>query len=301
MKEKLKSFYRFLSPRHSTVHLDHPVDPRPRYGHGLPPHPQLEKLIAAGRDTYSSYLAHAGALAGHMQRIRRSGEEADADAPQWNNGFLPGLDIVGIYTMLHQHRPARYIEVGSGNSTKVARRVITDHGLATEIVSIDPFPRASIDHLAHRVLRQRLEDLPDVQWIIDELGKDDILFIDNSHRVLPNSDATVFFLELLPRLKPGVIVHVHDIYLPHDYPQFMCDRFYSEQYLLAAFLLADPVRYRTLLPAWYISQDPELSALAAPLWDHPHLEGVERHGCSFWLRIGGGGWDGVPAAGEGLL
>jgi hypothetical protein len=82
-----------------------------------------------------------------------------------------------------------------------------------------------------------------------------------------------------------VIVHIHDIYLPYDYPQFMCDRAYSEQYMLAAFVLANPAKYATILPNYYISEDKELSGILAPLWAHPNLEGVERHGGSYWLRI----------------
>ena len=79
-----------------------------------------------------------------------------------------------------------------------------------------------------------------------------ILFINNSHRVLPNSDVVVLFLEVLPWLAPGVIVHIHDVYLPHDYPKFMCDRGYSEQYFLATFLLANPAKYKTLLTNYFI-------------------------------------------------
>jgi hypothetical protein len=62
-----------------------------------------------------------------------------------------------------------------------------------------------------------------------------------------------------------VIVHIHDIYLPYDYPQDMCDRFYSEQYVLAALLLANPARYELLFPGIFVSEDKELSGLLAPL------------------------------------
>ncbi|NJK83357.1 MAG: class I SAM-dependent methyltransferase [Saprospiraceae bacterium] len=168
-------------------------------------------------------------------------------------------------------------------TTKVAAKSITDHQLGTKITSIDPAPRREIDHLVHHIIRTPFEQI-DYNFIFS-LKKNDILFIDNSHRVLPNSDATVFFLEVLPRLQSGVIVHLHDIYLPCDYPPFMCDRFYSEQYMLAAFLLANPQKYNILLPNYFISEDTELSASIAPIWEHPHLEGVERHGGSFWLQI----------------
>jgi hypothetical protein len=90
----------------------------------------------------------------------------------------------------------------------------------------------------------------------------------------------------LPKLKPGVIVHIHDIYLPYDYPQFMCDRFYSEQYPLAMCILANPKRYNTLMPNYFVSEDAELAKVLSPLWQSAHMSEVERHGGSFWLQIG---------------
>lgn len=113
----------------------------------------------------------------------------------------------------------------------------------------------------------------------------DILFVDNSHRCLPNSDATALFFDLLPYLKKGVIVHVHDIYIPYDYPQFMCDRFYSEQYVLAAFLLANPEKYKPIFPCIFVSENKELSSSLSQLWNHPNTKNVEPHGGSFWFEI----------------
>ena len=94
-----------------------------------------------------------------------------------------------------------------------------------------------------------------------------------------------FFLEILPKLKKGVIVHIHDIYLPYDYPQFMCDRFYSEQYGLAMYLLANSDKYQTILPNYFITEDKELSSIIEPIWNHSNLNDVERHGGSFWFKI----------------
>lgn len=280
----IKSLYRFLSPKFQNVFLDYKVRFSPRYGHGKPAHPGLYDVISSRNDTYRDFLEKALAYKENLQQIRPAGKEANASLPAWNNGFLPGLDIVAIYAMLAIHKPKKYIEVGSGNSTKVAHKAKKEQELDTQIVSIDPFPRAEIDHLADKVVRKPFEDVSYDEILALEAG--DILFIDNSHRVLPNSDATVFFLEILPRLKPGVIVHIHDIYLPYDYPQFMCDRAYSEQYMLAAFVLANPEKYETILPNYYISEDKALSGILAPLWEHPNLEGVEKHGGSYWLRIG---------------
>ena len=160
-----------------------------------------------------------------------------------------------------------------------------DNKLNTVITSIDPFPRANIDHLANVVIRKPLEAFTDFDFIINELEPNDILFIDNSHRCLPNSDATVTFLELLPHLKKGVIVHIHDIYIPYDYPQFMCDRFYSEQYMLAAFIIANPQKYKPIFPCIFVSEDKELAQKLNPIWDSENTKTVEKHGGSFWLQI----------------
>ncbi len=281
----IKQLYRFLSPKYQNLFLDYKVDLKPRYGHGKPPHQGLYEIINAHREQYRMFLSEALSHKEAIREIKDAREETDPVKPVWNNGFLPGLDIVGIYTMLSVFKPQRYIEIGSGNSTKVAYKAKKEQQLATEIISIDPMPRADIDRLADRIIRRPFENI-DFD-ILQELNENDILFVDNSHRILPNSDAMVFFLEILPRLKKGVIVHIHDVYLPYDYPQFMCDRFYSEQYGLAMYLLANPDKYVPLLPNYFIYEDQELSGHIAPLWEHEDLRNVERHGGSFWLQVNG--------------
>lgn len=279
----LKQLFRFLSPRYQNLFLEYKVKLKPRYGHGLPAHPELYKIIDANRETYIKLLKKALANKKNIWAIRDSKVETDNDKPAWNNGYLPGLDIIGIYTMLARFKPKRYIEIGSGNSTRVAHKAFVEKDLSTEFISIDPKPRAEIDQLPNRMIREPFENV--TLDIVAELNANDILFLDNSHRILPNSDSMVFFMEILPRLKRGVIVHLHDIYLPYDYPQFMCDRFYSEQYGLAIYLLANPDKYETILPNYFISEDKELSELIAPIWDHENLKDVERHGGSYWIRI----------------
>ncbi len=281
--DKLKSIYRFISGKHQTVHLDYKVDAKPRFP--STGHPQLKEIIERNRGEYETLLTSFLGYKEQIQGIQTSDVEKDENQPAWNNEFLPGLDIVGIYGMIATQKPKKYIEIGSGNSTKVARKAIKDNNLETQIISIDPYPRANIDHLSDKVIREPFENLKDIQFILDELNENDILFIDNSHRVFPNSDAMICFLELLPQLKKGVIVHIHDIYLPYDYPQFMCDRFYNEQYMLAAFVLANPEKYHTILPNFFISEDQGLSKAIAPIWEHANLKDVEKHGGSYWLQI----------------
>lgn len=280
----IKTIYRFLHPRFQTLFLEYPVDMKPRHGHGAGPAlAGLLEIVEAARPRYRTEIAKLTKYKEQLSRINTSDVETNPVEPIYNNGFLPGLDIAALYGILAENRPRHYVEIGSGNSTKVAHRARRDLGLGFEITSIDPAPRAEIDQLADHIIRQPFERCE--LDLADFLEPGDVLFVDNSHRILPNSDATVFFLEVLPRLRPGVIVHVHDIYIPYDYNQEMCDRFYSEQYGLAIFMLASPERLELLLPNFFISEDAELAGLAAPLWESPRLDGVERHGTSFWFRV----------------
>lgn len=279
----IKQTYRFLNPRFQNLFLEYKVDLKPRYGYGKPAQQDLLKIIEANRSIYKGFLNKALTYIEKIGSIKDSSQERDPLKPAWNNGFLPGLDIIGIYTLISEYKPSKYIEIGSGNSTKVAYKAKSENSPDTEIVSIDPMPRAEIDSLADRVIREPFENI-DFN-VLGKLNKNDILFVDNSHRILPNSDSMVFFLEILPKLNNGVIVHLHDIYLPYDYPQFMCDRFYSEQYGLAIFLLTDPKKYETILPNFFISEDEELSELISPFWDHENMKKIERHGGSYWIRI----------------
>jgi len=97
-----------------------------------------------------------------------------------------------------------------------------------------------------------------------------------------NSDVTVTFLDIIPRLKPGVLVEIHDIFLPYDYPPHWKNRYYSEQYLLAVSLLAKGNQYDILLPNAFISKKPILNILN-PIFSG--VKGINRGGGSFWLKI----------------
>ncbi|MEW6696864.1 MAG: class I SAM-dependent methyltransferase [Bacillota bacterium] len=265
------------------IFLDYPVNPEPRYGYGKPPHPELTEILNRNAAVYQQYLKSFLQYKDDLVRIPKTQSSPTAAEPAWINGWLPGLDSVAIYGFLALHNPQRYFEIGSGNSTKFARRAIQDHGLQTKIISVDPHPRAEIDALCDTVIRQPVEQA-DLS-VFQELEAGDILFVDHSHRSFTNSDATVVFLEILPRLKPGVLVEFHDILLPFDYPPEWKQRFYNEQYLLACYLLAEGSRFETILPNLFISRHIELNKILSPLWEAPEMQGVETHGGSFWIRM----------------
>lgn len=264
------------------ITLDYPIRPQPRYGYGKPPHPLLHAILDRSRARYRAALEAIVALREDLWKIpaERGGDGSD---PHWINVWLPGLDSAALYALLRERAPTRYFEIGSGVSTSFARRAIVDGALASRLVSIDPKPRRAIDRLCDRVIRRPLEDLD--LALFDELEPGDVLFVDSSHYCFMNSDVTVLFLELLPRLRPGILVHLHDVCLPYDYPLDVNESFpfYSEQYLLAATLIADPDRFELVLANAFVSADRDLSRIVEPLWSHPAMAGVARTGSSFWF------------------
>ncbi len=262
-----------------TITLDYPVRPEARWGYGRPPHPELALLIEAGRSRYEKTLSSLLELVDELAEIAF---DAEGQAPRWVNSYFQGLDAASLYGALVERRPATYLEVGAGHSTRFARHAIERHRLPTRIVSIDPTPRAALDGLSDVHIRQPMEDADGA--LFDALGPGDILMLDGSHRVLTNSDVTVFFTEILPRLPSGLLVYIDDIFLPWDYPPQLNDRWYSEQYLLAAWLLAGE-RLEITLPNFWISTEPELHRILAPLWDRFTWAAVPTNGTGFWLTI----------------
>jgi predicted O-methyltransferase YrrM len=209
--------------------------------------------------------------------------QTDPQQPYWLNAWLYGLDAASIYGYLRSSRPRRYIEIGSGNSTMFAARAKRDGGLPTLITSIDPSPRVHVDELCDEMVRRPLEDVP--LEIFGELGPNDMIFVDNSHRVFMNSDVTAFFLDVLPELSSGVLVGVHDILLPDDYLPEWAEHWFSEQYLLAAYLLGEAQWLEPVLACHYVSQHPRLSRVLSPLWQRLGVPERETRGFAFWLRI----------------
>lgn len=276
LREKLTE--RDLAAGHRIV-LDYPVTPRSRFGHGQPTHLQLHEIISANQARYRERLDQILAVVDDLHRLPIT-EPADPTEPFWANPWLPGLDVAALYAFLVHHDPALYLEVGSGTSTKVARRAIGDHHLRTRIVSIDPHPRAEIDALCDEVIRSPLEDCD--LAVFDRVQAGDVVFIDNSHRVFTNSDVTVVFWEVLPRLATGTLIHLHDIFLPDDYPPDWAQRYYSEQYVLAALLLGGARTVHTELPCWYVATHQELAERLWPLFV-PLGDDVQRHGNSYWF------------------
>jgi predicted O-methyltransferase YrrM len=201
-----------------------------------------------------------------------------------NGAFGPG-DAEVLYGMLRHLRPSRLLEIGSGYSTRVAqaalaRNLVDDSAAATHHVCVDPYAADGIEETGAEVLRVRVEELDLDRFRALEAG--DILFIDSSHVLRPQGDVLFEFLRVLPVLAPGVVVHVHDIHSPADYPRaWVIDevRLWGEQYLLEAFLSMND-GYRVLAALAFLQRShPEALHRACPiLADHPQ----DRPG-SFWM------------------
>lgn len=273
------------------IFLEYPLNPRPRYGHGLPPHRKLYELIDSNRSEYFDVISSFEPYVKQLSAIAEKGD-SNGTEPYWQNDYIGGLDAVALYCFPAINNSASYIEIGSGNSTKFVRRSIRDNGLSTKIISIDPAPRASIDPICDEIIRQPLEDVDGA--LFRRLAAGDILVLDGSHRLFQNSDVAVFFLEILPTLPPGVIVYIDDIFLPYDYPPKWIDRFYSEQYILAVLLLNDQAkRYEIVLPHIFIDEDDDLFKASAKLWSTLGRDARQgnvagpfgRSGNGIWLKV----------------
>ena len=272
-----------------TVEDYYPVSPQPRWGFDKATHARIRQVLENSRATYEASLddleKYREALAGvpHLPM-------ANAFQPFWNNIWFSCLDAASLVSFLLARRCQHYFEIGSGHSTLFARHAISWGKLATTITSIDPQPRAGIDAICNRTIRAPLERAQ--LEIFDELVAGDILFFDGSHRVFANSDVTTLFFDILPRLKPGVLVHLHDIFWPADYPAIWNARLYSEQYLLGAMLLCGAPPFRVVLPNYFACTDTRLSQRVRTIFNaNPNYpipftynNDAQIPGVSFWLE-----------------
>lgn len=184
-----------------------------------------------------------------------------------DNGHFTGGDAFAAYAMLQHYKPRRLIEIGSGHSTLIFRRAARDAELDLHITCVDPQPRRSVTEAADVLVQRSVLDCG--IDIAGELEVGDFLFIDGSHHAFNGTDVPYLFLEVLPKIRAGVVVHVHDIMLPYEYPPLFTARGYNEQYVLAALLLGGP-HWQPLLPVYWLSRRGRLPS-----------------GGSFWMRRSG--------------
>ncbi|HEX6395279.1 MAG TPA: class I SAM-dependent methyltransferase [Acidimicrobiales bacterium] len=282
-KGKWEEFILFVGRRtyrpRTVAVLEYEVRPAARYGWGCPPHSRLLDLLRSREEESEGTIEAITSVSDDLLSI--PGGRGSSGDLSWDNDWWGGLDAMVLYAALRDRNPQKYVEVGSGYSTRFARRAVSDHSLRTQIVSLDPRPRTDVDDLCDTVIRSPLEQA-DLS-VFTGLGAGDIVVMDGSHTAFMNSDAVVFFLDVLPSLAPGVLVGIDDIFLPWDYPPSWTGRWYGEQYLLASMLLADEPGWTLRFPAWYLTQESANQSRFESLWRH--IDPVHgRYAMSFWMQ-----------------
>lgn len=200
-----------------------------------------------------------------------------------NPAFAPH-DAWALQAMLRQLQPQRMIEVGSGWTSLLAARVNREHlDGQMRLTCVDPYPQdfvaAGVDGISNLV-EQPIEEMP--LDFFAELEGGDVLFIDSTHTVKTGSDVVYLFGEVLPRLAPGVVIHIHDIFLPGEYPPqwVLAGWAWNEQYLVQSFLAFNQEFEVVLSVGWLAHRHPEVIEAAVP--------GFERfypgRGGSLWIR-----------------
>jgi Methyltransferase domain len=212
----------YFSPSLQAVHADASVCRSPL----------LEARFAAQANAMRGWLACLDGYAAALQAI--GGDSPPA--PRWTQDWFPRLDAAIAYAMIRRRRPRRIVEIGSGHSTRFFCRAVQDEALDTDILSIDPAPRAAIAGLSR--LQTRASPVQQAGLApFRALGPGDILSIDSSHVLMPGSDVDFLLNAVLPILPAGVLVHFHDIFLPDPYPETWAWRGYNEQSAVALLIV----------------------------------------------------------------
>lgn len=203
---------------------------------------------------------------------------------EWDNVMYGAVESEVLHAMIRRFKPNRIVELGSGFTSLIiaeACRLNAREGRTPNYACFDPFPRDFVRNGIEGMDSFEPVSAMDVrQEEFDALADGDILFVDTTHTVKVASEVNRLVLEVFPRLAPGVLIHVHDIFLPYEYPRefFQSQCFWQEQYLLQA-LLAENPNFEVLLPLAALSRDnSDLVGTLMPWHQPPFGPGA------FWIR-----------------
>lgn len=267
------------------LHFHQPV---PRYEE-VPPgyfeRAQDHPGIVISLESADALLGRLAAFGGECRWPEQAGAPGVYYSTNGNFGFS---SAALLHAMIRSFLPRRMVEVGGGYSSLISLAALKANGPDWHFTSIEPYPAAWLREALARegqraaLIERQAQSLDPA--LFEALEENDILFIDSSHVSNLASDVNFLFLRVLPRLKPGVIVHVHDVYLPYEYPaaHFSGENklFWNEQYLLQAFLACNP-DFEVLLPGFHAQTAlGEVFARAFPAYHSQR----HRKTSSFWLR-----------------
>jgi hypothetical protein len=204
----------------------------------------------------------------------------------FGNSSFESVDAEILFSLVRDLRPSRFIEIGSGFTTLLTAAALARNqqdGARCALTAIEPYPPAFLREQNLFPVELLVQPLQSVSLDrFTNLEKNDILFIDSSHVCKVGSDVQYEFLEILPRLKPGVIVHVHDIFLPAEYPKewvMRWHRFWDEQYILQAFLYGNRDFEVLWAGSWMHLHHPDKLAACFRSYSQQH-----NWPASFWMR-----------------
>jgi len=176
---------------------------------------------------------------GDFDYAEHGAPDEELSAYYYRNSQFGWLDARALFVLLRAWRPARIVEVGSGYSTllmdDIVRRFL---GGACKITAIEPYPRPFLAKLGVELVEAKVQDV--APSLFETLERGDVLFVDSSHVAKTGSDVNHLVFEILPRLKPGVRIHIHDVFLPAEYPKDWVigeNRSWNEQYVVRALLM----------------------------------------------------------------
>jgi predicted O-methyltransferase YrrM len=202
----------------------------------------------------------------------------------WGNRFYGPVESEILYSLVRRCKPKRIVELGSGYTSLIIAagcRRNASEGRRCRYVAFDPFPREFV--------KKGIDGLDSLEAVgatevrqeeFEALGEGDLLFIDTTHTVKPGSDVNRVMLEVLPELRRGVLVHVHDVFLPYEYPRAFFENHchWQEQYLLQALLTENP-NFEVLFPSAAVARErPDLISGLMPQHQPPFGPGA------FWIR-----------------
>lgn len=217
-----------------------------------------------------------------------------ADALQFNliNGTHMAIDGNLYYGLIRRYQPRRIVEIGSGNSTLLAaaaiRRNVAEGKPKSELYAIEPYPSDKLARIPEltELISKRVQDVP--LSFFQNLQSGDILFIDSTHVFRPGGDIWWEYCEILPRLAPGVMVHIHDISLPKPYPQVYIDNgwYWNEQWILQTFLTFN-TRFEVLWPGNYlmVNHPDRMKTAFTPEYEQMRAAFPSSEPTSFWMRV----------------
>lgn len=230
-------------------------------------------------------------FAGFRKEITFSDEPSDGSRYHFNNPYFSYGDAVVLYSMMRSFRPERIIEIGSGFSS--AAMLDTDEQFFegnTRFTFIEPFPERLDELLTNQDKRKKqVLDKPVQQVplsVFKELEKNDILFIDSSHVMKAGSDLSFLMFSVLPVLKPGVIIHFHDVLWPFEYPRkwFNNGRAWNEAYMLRTFLMHNPAYEILFFNSWLEEHHRSMLKRNLPLMLRKPASKITRSNSSLWMR-----------------